>query len=171
MLRSALWVAICFALNLGLLYFAQLLLGFYLKSPMGPEFIGSNPELMDTIAELTDMGFEPLTLTLTLTAFATCLGILALCKLFYVGRYITPMGTFGRLIICVLPFSAAVAMMIPESVPTGGWEMAFSLSIFPTLALINICFAIVEELLPEADDVIALFQKKDDPGKRFDGRR
>ena len=170
-LKAVLWAGVCVAMNIGLLYFAQLLFGFYLKTPMGPDFIASNPELMDTITQLTDMGFEQLSITLTLTAFLTCLGILAACKLFFLARYIAPMGSVGRVIACVLPFSAVVAMMIPKSVPAGGWEIAYTLSVFPTLVLFNICFTIADELLPEADELIAPFQKKDNPGKRFNGRR
>ena len=89
------WAGVCTALNIGLLYFSQLLFGFYLKTPMGPDFIASNPELMDTIAQLTDMGFEQLSITLTLTTFVACLGILAVCKLFFLARYIAPMPSSG----------------------------------------------------------------------------
>ena len=138
---------------------------------MGPEYIASNPELMVTIKKLTDMGFEQLSITLTLTAFFTCLGILAAAKIFLLGRYISPMGIIGRVITCVLPFSVVVAMLIPESVPVGGWEIAYALSIFPALVMFNICFTIVDELLPEVDDLIAFFHKNDDPGKKFHGRR
>jgi len=170
-LKALVWAGTCIALNIGLLYFAQLLFGFYLKTPMGPEFIESNPELMDSIAQLTGMGFEELSITLTLTAFLTCLGILAACKLFFLARYIAPMGSVGRVIAFILPFSAFVAMLIPKSVPVGGWEIAYALSVFPTLVMFNICFTIADELLPEVDELTTLFQKKDDPGKRFNGRR
>ena len=170
-LKAAIWAGVSVTLNIGLLYFAQLLFGFYLKAPMGPEFIASNPELMVTIKQLTDMGFEQLSITLTLTAFFTCLGILAACKLFLLARYISPMGIVGRVITCVLTISGVVAMLIPESVPVGGWEIAYALSIFPMLVMFNICFTIVDELLPEVDDLIAFFQKNDDPGKKFHGRR
>jgi hypothetical protein len=170
-LKAALWAGICVAMNIGLLYFVQLLFGFYLKTPMGPDFIAENPELMEAIAKLTGMGFEELSLTLTATAVLTCLGILAACKLFFLARYIAPMGTVGRVIACVLPFSAVVAMLIPKSVPVGGWEIAYALSVFPTLVMFNSCFAIADGLLPEVDELTAVFQKKDDPGKRFHGRR
>ena len=170
-LKAVMWAGVCVALNIGLLYFSQLLFGFYMKSPMGPEFSAANPELMDTIAQLTDMGFEQLSITLTMTAFITCLVILVSCKLFFLARYITPMGIVGRAITFILPFSAVVAMLIPESVPVGGWGVAFSLSVFPTLMLFNISLTIADELFLEVDDVIALFQKKDDPGKRFNDRR
>jgi len=170
-LRAVMWAGVCTALNIGLLYFSQLLFGFYLKTPMGPDFIASNPELMDTIAQLTDMGFEQLSITLTLTTFVTCLGILAVCKLFFLARYIAPMGNVGRAITFILPFSAVAAMLLPESVPAGGWEIACALSVFPTLVMFNICFTIVDELLPEVDELTALFQKNDDSGKRFNGRR
>ena len=170
-LKAVLWAGVCIALNIGLLYFAHLMFGFYLKTPMGPDFIASNPELMDTITQLTDMGFEQLSITLTLTAFLTCLGILAACKLFFLARYIAPMGSVGRVIACVLPFSAVVAMLIPKSVPAGGWEIACVLSVFPTLVMFNICFTIADELLPEVDELTSLFQKNDDSGKRFNGRR
>ncbi len=56
-LKAAIWVGVCVALNIALLYFCQLLFGFYLKTPMGPEFIASNPELMDTIAAIDGHGF------------------------------------------------------------------------------------------------------------------
>jgi hypothetical protein len=171
LLKAAIWVGVCVALNIALLYFCQLLFGFYLKTPMGPEFIASNPELINSIKKLTDMGFEQLSITLTLTAFIICLGILVACKLFFLTRYITPMGTIGRVIACALPISAVVAMMIPESVPVGGWAVAYGLSVFPTIVIFNICFTIADELLPEADDVIAFFQKKENPGKRFNDRR
>ena len=62
-------------------------------------------------------------------------------------------------------------MLIPESVPVGGWETAFALSVFPTLVMFNISFTIADELLPEVDDLIAFFQKKDDSGKRFNDSR
>jgi hypothetical protein len=171
LLKAAIWVGVCVALNIALLYFCQLLFGFYLKTPMGPEFIASNPELINSIKKLTDMGFEQLSITLTLTAFIICLGILVACKLFFLTRYITPMGTIGRVIACALPISAVVAMMIPESVPVGGWAVAYGLSVFPTIVIFNICFTIADELLPEVDDVIAFFQKKENPGKRFNDRR
>jgi hypothetical protein len=171
MLKAAIWVGVCIALNIALLYFCQLLFGFYLKTPMGPEFIESNPELMETIAQLTRMGFEALSIILALTAFLTCLGILAACKLFFLTRYITPMGIIGRMIACALPISAVVAMMMPESVPVDDWAVAYGLSVFPTIVLFNICFTIVDELLPEVDDVMAFFQKKENPGKRFNDRR
>jgi hypothetical protein len=169
--RAAIWSGVCIALNIGLLYFAQLLLGFYLKAPMGPDFVKSNPELMDTITKLSDMGFENLSISLTLTAFLTCLGILAACKLFFLARYIAPMGIVGRVITCIPLFSAVVSRLIPQSVPVGGWQTAYALSIFPTLVMFNICFTIADELLPEMDDVIAFFQKKENPGKRFHDRR
>lgn len=170
-LKALIWVGICYALNIALLYFCQFLFGFYLKTPMGPEFVASNPGLMDTIKNITDMGFEQLSIPLTLTAFITCLGVLAVCKIFFLARYITPMGTIGRIIACVLPISAVVAMMMPESVPDGGWAVAYGLSVFPVMVLFNICFAIADELLPELDDVIAIFQKKDDSGKKLNARR
>ena len=170
-LKAVVLAGICIALNIGLLYFSQLLFGFYVKTPMGPDFIASNPELMDTIAKLTAMGFEELSITLTLTAFVTCLGILAACKLILLARYISPMGPVGRVIICVLPISGVVAMLIPKFVPVGGWEIAYALSVFPTLVMLNIAFTIADELLPEMDDLMAFFQKKDDPRKRFNGRR
>jgi hypothetical protein len=170
-LKAVLWAGVCTALNIGILYFSQLLFGFYLKTPMGPEFIASHPELMDTISQLTDMGFEQLSITLTLRAFVTCLGILAACKLFFLARYISPMGNIGRVITCVLPITAVVAMLIPESVPAGGWKIAYALSFFPTLVMFNICFTIADELLPEMDDLIAFFQKNDNSGKRFNDRR
>jgi len=170
-LKAAIWVGVCVALNIALLYFCQLLFGFYLKTPMGPEFAESNPGLMETIAQLTRMGFEALSITLSLTAFIVCLGILIACKLFFLTRYITPMGIIGRMIACALPISAVVAMMIPDSVPVDGWAVAYGLSVFPTIVMFNICFTIADELLPEVDDVIAFFQKKDDPGKRFNDRR
>jgi hypothetical protein len=170
-LKAVVWVGVCLALNIGLLYFCQLLFGFYQKTPMGPEFVASNPELMHTIAKLSDMGFEQLSIPLTLTAFFTSLGIFAACKLFFVARYISPMGIIGRAITCVLPISGIVAMMLPESVPIGGWEMAFGLSIFPTLVTFNACFDITDELLPELDELIAFFQKKENPGKRSNDRR
>jgi hypothetical protein len=170
-LKAVLWAGVCFALNLGLLYFSHFLFGLYLKTPMGPDFIASNPGLMDTIAQLSDMGFENLSIPLVLTAFFTCLGILAACKFFFVTRYISPMGTIGRMLACVLPISGVVAVMIPESVPVGGWGMAYGLSVFPTLVIFNICFTIADELLLEADDLIAFFQKNDKPGKPFNDRR
>jgi hypothetical protein len=170
-LKAVVLAGVSVALNIGLLYFAQMLFGFYLKAPMGPDFIASNPALMDTIAKLSGMGFEELSITLTLTAFFTCLGILAACKLFLLARYISPMGSIGRVIACILPISAVVAMMIPESVPVGGWEIAYVLSVFPTLVMFNSCFTIADELLPEVDDLIALFQKNDNSGKRFNDRR
>jgi hypothetical protein len=170
-LKAAIWVGVCTALNIALLYFCQLLFGFYLKTPMGPEFIASNPELMDTIQELTEMGFDQLSIYLTLTAFITCLGILVACKFFFLARYITPMGTIGRMIACSLPISAVAATMIPKSVPVDGWAVAFGLSVFPTVVIFNICFSIADELLPELDDVIAFFQKNEDPGKKFNDRR
>jgi hypothetical protein len=138
---------------------------------MGPDFIASNPELMDTIAELSGMGFEQLSIPLTLTAFFTCLGVLAVCKFFFLARYITPMGIVGRAITCVLPISGVVAMVIRESVPVGGWGMAYGLSLFPTLVLFNVCFSIADELLPEMDEFLAFFQKADDSGKTFSDRR
>jgi hypothetical protein len=170
-LKAVVWAGVCVAMNVGLLYFAQLLFGFYVKTPMGPEFIEENPELMNSIAQLTGMGFEELSITLTLTAFLTCLGILAVCKLFFLARYIAPMGSVGRVIAFILPFSAAVALLIPKSVPVGGWEIAYALSVFPTLVMFNICFSIADELLPEVDEFTSLFQKKENPGKRFNGRR
>ena len=170
-LRAVVWVGVCTALNIGLLYFSQFLFGFYLKTPMGPDFIASNPELMDTIAQLTDMGFEQLSITFTLTAFIACLVILVACKLFYLARYISPMGIVGRAIIFILPFSAVVAALIPDSVPVGGWGVAFTLSVFPTLLMFNICFTIADELFLEMDDLFAFFQKKDDSKKRFNARR
>lgn len=170
-LKAVVWGGICIGLNIGLLYFVQLLLGFYLKTPMGPDFIASYPELMNTISQLTDMGFEQLSLSLTLTALLTCLGILAICKLVFLARYISPMGSIGRVIVCVLPFSAVVAMLIPKSVPTGGWEIAYALSVFPTLLVFNICFSIADELLPEWDDLMAFFQKNDNTGKKINVRR
>jgi hypothetical protein len=170
-LKAGIWAGCCVALNIGLLYFSQLLFGFYLKTPMGPDFIASNPELMDTIAQLTDMGFERLSISLTLTAFSTCLGILVACKFFFLARYISPMGNVGRAIIFILPFSAVVAMRIPESVPVGGWEIACTLSVFPTFVMFNICFTIADALFPEVDDLIAFFRKKDNSGKRFNDRR
>jgi hypothetical protein len=170
-LKAVLWAGVCFVLNIGLLYFCQLMFGFYLKTPMGPDFIASNPGLMDTIAQLSDMGFESLSIPLVQTAFFTCLGILAACKLFFVTRYISPMGTIGRVIACVLPISGVVAVMIPETIPVGGWGMAYGLSVFPTLVMFNICFTIADELLLEVDDLINLFQKDDKPGKPFHDRR
>ena len=170
-LKAVIWAGVCFALNIGLLYFSQLMFGFYLKTPMGPDFIALNPGLMDTIAQLSDMGFEKLSIPIVLTAFFTCLGILASCKLFFVARYISPMGTIGRVIACVLPISGVVAVMIPESVPVGGWGMAYGLSVFPTFVLFNICFTIADELLLEVDDLIAFFQKNDKPGKPSNDRR
>jgi hypothetical protein len=170
-LKAAIWAGVCLALNIALLYFCQLMLGFYLKAPMGPEFVASNPELMDTISRLTEVGFEQLSITLTLTAFLTCLGIMAACKFFFLARYITPMGPIGRIIACALPISAVVAMMLPESVPDGGWSVAYGLSVFPTIVIFNICFTISDELLPELDDVMAFFQKKDNSGKSFNARR
>ncbi len=170
-LKAVIWAGVCYALNIALLYFCQLLFGFYLKTPMGPEFIASNPELMDTIKKLTDMGFEQLSIPLTLTAFITCLGILAACKILFLARYITPMGTIGRIIACVLPISAVVAMTLPKSVPDGGWAVAYGLSVFPTIVMFNICFTIADELLPELDDMMAVFQKKDNSGKKINVRR
>ncbi len=170
-LKAAIWLAVCYALNIALLYFVNLLFGFYLKTPMGPEFVAENPELMDTIKNLTGMGFEQLSIPITLTAFIVCLGILAACKLFFLARYITPMGTIGRIIACTLPISAVVAMMVPKFVPLGGWATAYGLSVFPTMVMFNICFTIADELFPELDDVIAFFQKKDNSGKRFHERR
>ncbi len=170
-LKAMLWAGVCFALNIGLLYFVQLLFGFYLKTPMGPDFIASNPKLMDAVAELSEMGFEQLSVSILLTAIFTCLGILAACKFFFLARYISPMGIIGRVIFCVLPISGVVAMLIPEYVPVGGWEMAYALSVFPTFAMFNICFTIADELLPEVDELMALFQKNDNSGKRFNGRR
>jgi hypothetical protein len=81
------------------------------------------------------------------------------------------MGIIGRVIFCVLPISGVVAMLIPEYVPVGGWEMAYALSVFPTFVMFNICFTIADELLPEVDELTALFQKNDNSGKRFNGRR
>ena len=106
------------------------------------------------------MGFEELSITLTLTAFFTCLGILAVCKLFFLARYIAPMGSVGRVIACILPISAVVAMLIPKSVPVGGWEIAYGLSVFPTLVMFNICFSIADELLPEVDEFDRVLSKK-----------
>jgi len=170
-MKAVIWVAVCYAMNIALLYFVHLLFGFYLKTPMGPDFIASSPELADSIKKLTDMGFEQLSIPLTLTAFITCLGILIACKLFFLAGYITPMGTIGRIIACSLPISAVAAMMMPESVPVGSWAVACGLSVFPTLVMFNICFTIADELFPELDDMIAFFQKKDDPGKRLNERR
>lgn len=170
-LKAVIWVGVCIALNIGLLYFAQLLLDFYLKTPMGPDFVASHRELMDSVAQLSGMGFVELSIPLVLTAFCTCLGILAACKLFYLARYIAPMGYVGRVIACVVPISAVVAMMIPESVPAGGWEMAYTLSIFPTLVMFNICFSIADELLLEVEDLFVLFQKNDNSRKRPNDRR
>lgn len=171
MLKAVVWIGVCFALNVGLLYFSHLLFGFYQKTPMGPDFIASNPELANAIAKMSDMGFEQLSIPLTLTAFFTCLGIFAVCKLFFVARYITPMGIVGRAITCVLPISGVVSMLLPESLLIGGREMAFGLSIFPTLMIFNACFTITDELLPEADELIAFFHKKENPGNRFNDRR
>jgi hypothetical protein len=169
--RAVIFGGVCYALNIGLLYFCQMLFGFYLKTPMGPEFVDANPELMTTIEKLTDMGFEQLSIPLTLTAFLTCLAILAACKLLFLARYITPMGNIGRVISCVLPISAAVAMMIPESVPVGGWGVAYGLSVFPTFVMFNSCFAIADELLPEADSLIGFFRKSEPSGKSPHVRR
>lgn len=170
-LKAAFQAGICLVLNIALLYFSRMLFGFYLKTPMGPDFVASNPELMDTITQLTDMGFENLSIYLVLTALFTSLGILAACKLFFLARYISPMGSIGRTIACVLPISGVVAMMIPESVAVGGWGTAYGLSVFPTLVMFNTCFAIADELLPEVNELSALFQKKDDSGKKFHDRR
>lgn len=170
-LKAAIWAGVCYALNIGFLYFCHLLFGFYLKTPMGPDFKASNPELMDTFAKWSSMGFEQLSIPLTLTALFTCLGILAACKLFFVVRYIAPMGMVGRILTCVLPIAAVVAMMIPESIPTGGWATTYGLSLFPTLVLFNVCFTIADELLPEVDELNTLFQKNDTSGKPFSGRR
>lgn len=170
-LKSAIWAAVCMALNIGLLYFSQLLLGFYLKTPMGPDFKASNPELMDTIGRLTDMGFENLSLHAVLTVLLTCLAVTAVCKVFFISRYITPMGFIGRFLTCVLPLSAVAAAVLPESVPAGGWSMAYALSLFPTAVLFNICFTVTDELLPEIDDILSLFQKKDASGKTLHGRK
>jgi len=170
-LKAVLWAGVCFALNIGLMYFVQLLFGFYLKTPMGPDFIASNPNLVDAIAQLSAMGFEQLSIPLILTAIFTCLVILAACKFFFLARYISPMGIIGRVIFCVLPISGVVAMLIPEYVPVGGWEMAYALSVFPTFAMFNICFTIADELLPEVDELTALFQKNDNSEKKFNDQR
>lgn len=170
-LKAVFQAGICLVLNIALLYFSQFLFGFYLKTPMGPDFVASNPELMDTITQLSGMGFESLSISLVLTALFTSLGILAACKLFFLARYISPMGNIGRVIACVLPISGVVAMMIPESVPVGGWGTAYGLSVFPTLVMFNTCFTIADELLPEVDELGALFRKNDNSGKGFHDRR
>jgi hypothetical protein len=169
-LKAAIWAGVCFVLNIALLYFCQLLFGFYLKTPMGPDFSAANPELMDSIKQLSDMGFENLSIPLVLTVFFTCQGILVTAKIFYVARYITPLGIFGRLITCVLPIAAVVALLIPEFVQVDGWITAYVLSIFPTFVLFNICFEIADELFPEMDDMMAFFQKSEDSGKKINGR-
>lgn len=170
-LKAVFQSGICLVLNIALLYFSQMLFGFYLKTPMGPYFVASNPELMDTITQLTDMGFENLSISLVLTALFTSLGILAACKLFFLARYISPMGNIGRTIACVLPISGVVAVMIPESVAVGGWGTAYALSVFPTLVMFNTCFAIADELFPEMNELRALFLKNNDSGKKFHDRR
>jgi hypothetical protein len=170
-LKAVLWAGVCFALNIGLLYFVQMLIGFYLKTAMAPDFIASNREFMDTLAQMSAMGFEQLSIPLVLTAIFTSLGILAVCKFFFLARYISPMGIIGRVIFCVLPISGVVAVLIPEYIPVGGWEMAYALSVFPTFAMFNICFTIADELLPEVNELTSLFQKNDNSGKRFNGRR
>ena len=169
-LKAAIWAGVCFALNIGLLYFCQLMFGFYLKTPMGPDFADSNPEMMDTVAQLSGMGFENLSIPLVMAAFVICLGILVAAKIFYLARYITPMGIIGRLIICVLPISGVVALSVQKFVQIDGWITAYVLSVFPTFVLFNVCFEMADELFAEMDDMMAFFQKKDESGKKINGR-
>jgi hypothetical protein len=169
-LKAAIWVGLSFALNIGLFYLSRVLLGFYLKTPMGPEFETENPELINTVTQLSDMGFENISLYLIPTAFFTCLGILVVIKLCYLARYISPMGIIGRFLTCVLPISGVVAVLIPKVLPIDGWMTAYALSVFPTFVIFNICFEMADELFPEMDDIMAAFQKSGDSGKKLNGR-
>jgi hypothetical protein len=169
-LKALIWAALSGALNIGLLYLTKILLGFYLKTPMGPEFADDNPELIATMAQLTDLGFEELSLYLVPTAFLTCLAVLVALKICYLARYISPMGIIGRVLICVLPVSGVVALVIQKFLPIDGWVTAYFLSVFPTFLLFNICFEMADELFPEFDDILAAFQKTDASGKKPNGR-
>ena len=158
-LKALIWAALGAALNIGLLYLIKILLGFYLKTPMGPEFEDNNPELINTMAQLTDMGFEEISLYLIPTAFFTCLAVLVALKICYLARYISPMGIIGRALICVLPISGVVALAAQKLLPIDSWITAYLLSVFPTFILFNICFEMADELFPEFDDILAAFQK------------
>ena len=152
--RLILFLVITFIINTGFLYACRLAWTFYIATPVGERFVTRFASRAEIIVDLLDRISIIFSLQLTVTAFATCLAISAISRVFHISRRVyEPRSVFGKILVCGIPLTAVVAIYVRSYLNMENWAAAYFAAFVPTMCLFTTCFDAVRELLPEIGEL------------------
>ena len=133
----------------------------YIASPIGrlyPHYFPVRAHLIATVMAQDPFSFP---LILTAIAFATGMVVSALCRFFYVTRYLyIYRGILGRVLLIAAPLNLAVAAVFRHTVLELPWGAAYAAVLFPTLLSFPFCFRFAQRVLPEIGWPFAWFKQR-----------
>jgi len=133
-----------------ILYFFKMLWVLYTESPVGKKFIAENVLLFNDINSIMNQNLFLFSFNTSLPTIKICFIVAVVCHIcFLKRRFYDSCGLIGRVLYFGLPCSAVTAFYNQPL----NWNLAFIVSLLPTLALFSYCFNLASKLLPETDDV------------------
>ncbi len=138
----------------GFIYICKAAWFFYSATPIGQRFMtvfaGNTTAILDTL-DIVSIRFS---IEIILIALGTCLIISAICRVFYITRFLyKARGLAGRMVLWGLPLTAVVATKV-YFLYGGEWSVSYGIAFIPTLCLFSTCFKLADRTLPVAGDLI-----------------
>ncbi len=154
-IEAGLLVAAVGGLCFILYYVMDLMWYLYVSTPMGEKFITLHPQRTATLYELSNLDLIYFCTELTLSAFALCFLIAAICQFTHISHYFyLSRGFFGKLICWGAPLTGAVAFYIQKTYGFSDWHVVAGIVMIPTLLMFMNCFKYSQKLIPEAGELI-----------------
>ncbi|MDY6824843.1 MAG: hypothetical protein SWH68_13755 [Thermodesulfobacteriota bacterium] len=123
--------------------------GLYLQLPMGQQYMRFYPLKGAMIQRILEMGHGDLAMALCITATGVCLGIGALCRLFFVYRWLYhDRGGLVRYLAWPAGCALAGAQILVDGYAVTS-QAGFVLMVVPVVFLCAHCFGLAAHVLPE----------------------
>ena len=147
-----------------LFIFGKTLWFSYLASPVGrfyPIYFPHRARLISMVLG-QDMFIFPI--MLTTLSFGTGMICSAVCRFFYLTRYIyLSKGMMGRILLLALPLNIAAAAVLRPLLSCPHWGAAYAATLIPMLLSFNFCFRFTNRFLPEMGMLFRGFTQKNNP--------
>ncbi len=122
----------------------------YMASPVGrlyPIYFPQRAKLMSMVLGQDMFNFPLMTTTI---AFGMGMLVAAVCRFFYLTRYIfLARGVVGKILLVALPLNLLTAAVIRPIFSQPHWGAAYAATIIPTLLGFHFCFQFTNRFLPE----------------------
>ncbi|MCP4686839.1 MAG: hypothetical protein GY859_02250 [Desulfobacterales bacterium] len=143
---------------MGLLFLFEILWNVFQNTHIGQQYAIMHDGDLPFLTFLLEANIPFFCAELTICAFAICMTVSGVCRVFEITQYFyDSRGVMGQIGFWGLPLAAILSMLVQSIYNMEDSMTAMTFAAIPTLAIFRQCFRFSYELFPEVSDILRPF--------------